>query len=124
MPAEESSVEAFFLEGGWLHWVFFAACGLSLAAVSEGYSSLQCEGFSLQWLLLLRSTGSRRAGFSTCSTGALDCRLSSCGARAQLLRSMWDLPRLGIEPTSPVLAGRFLTTPLPPGKSQVWELLT
>ena len=28
---------------------------------------------------------------------------------------MWDLPRPGIEPTSPALAGRFLTT-VPPGK--------
>ena len=29
---------------------------------------------------------------------------------------MWDLPRPGIEPVSPALAGRFLTT-VPPGKS-------
>ncbi|KAJ8788184.1 hypothetical protein J1605_005483 [Eschrichtius robustus] len=28
---------------------------------------------------------------------------------------MWDLPRPGIEPVSPALAGRFLTT-VPPGK--------
>ena len=33
-------------------------------------SSLQCAGFSLQWLLLLRSTGSRRTGFSICCTPA------------------------------------------------------
>ena len=46
----------------WLRWVFVAACGLSLVAVSGGYSSLRCMGFSLRWLLLLRSTGSRRAG--------------------------------------------------------------
>ena len=42
-------------------------------------------------------------------------RLSSCGSRAQLLRSMWDLPRPGLEPVSPALAGRFSTT-APPGK--------
>ena len=46
----------------WLRWVFVAACGLSLVAVSRGYSSLQCAGFSLRWLLLLQSTGSRLAG--------------------------------------------------------------
>ena len=51
----------------WLRWVFLAACGLSLVAVSRGYSLLpcvasHCSGFSLQWLLLLRSTGSRHAG--------------------------------------------------------------
>ena len=42
-------------------------------------------------------------------------RLSSCGSRAQLLPSMWDLPRPGLEPVSPALAGRFSTT-VPPGK--------
>ena len=42
-------------------------------------------------------------------------RLSSCGSRAQSLRGMWDLPRPGLEPVSPALAGRFSTT-APPGK--------
>ena len=42
-------------------------------------------------------------------------RLSSCGSRAQFLRGMWDLPRPGLEPVSPALAGRFSTT-APPGK--------
>ena len=54
----------------WLRWVFVAACGLSLVAASRGYSSLWCVGFSLRWLLLLRSTGSRRAGFNSCGTWA------------------------------------------------------
>ena len=66
----------------WLSWVFVAVRGLSLVPASGGYSSLRCAGFSLQWLLLLRSTGSRRAGFSSCGLRALDHRLSSCGARA------------------------------------------
>ena len=42
-------------------------------------------------------------------------RLSNCGSRAQLVRGMWDLPRPGLEPVSPALAGRFSTT-VPPGK--------
>ena len=54
----------------WLHWVFVAACGLSLVVASGGYSSLWCTGFSLQWLLLLRSMGSRRADFSSCGMQA------------------------------------------------------
>ena len=54
----------------WLHWVFVAACGLSLVAASSGYSSLRCAGFSLRWLLLLQSTGSRSVGFSSCGTRA------------------------------------------------------
>ena len=41
-------------------------------------------------------------------------RLSNCGSWAQLLRGMWDLPRPGLEPVSPALAGRFSTT-APPG---------
>ena len=40
-------------------------------------------------------------------------RLSSCGSWAQLLRGMWDLPRPGLEPVSPALAGRLSTTALP-----------
>ena len=42
-------------------------------------------------------------------------RLSNCGSRAQLLHGTWDLPRPGLEPVSPALAGRFSTT-APPGK--------
>ena len=42
-------------------------------------------------------------------------RLSNCGSWAQPLRGMWDLPRPGLEPASPALAGRFSTT-VPPGK--------
>ena len=42
-------------------------------------------------------------------------RLSSCGSWAQLFRGMWNLPRPGLEPVSPALAGRFSTT-APPGK--------
>ena len=49
-------------------------------------------------------------------------RLSSCGSRAQLLCGMWDLPRLGLEPVSPALAGRFSTT-ASPGKSPVGRFL-
>ena len=45
-------------------------------------------------------------------------RLSSCGSRAQLLHSIWDLPRPGLEPMCPALAGRFSTT-APPGKPKI-----
>ena len=47
-------------------------------------------------------------------------RLSDCGSRAQLLRGMRDLPRPGLEPVSPALAGRLSTT-APPGKP--WIIL-
>ena len=51
------------------------------------------------------------------------CRLSSCGSRAQLLRSMWDLPRPGLEPASPALAGRLSTT-TPPGKPWIFLIIS
>ena len=60
-------------------------------------------------------------GFSSCGSWALERRLSSCGARAQLLRGMWDLPTPGLEPVSPALAGGILTT-APPGKSSLYTL--
>ena len=62
----------------WLCWVFIAACGLSLAAVSGGYSSLQRAGFSLRWRHLLRGTGSRHVG-----SVVVACGLSTCGTWAQ-----------------------------------------
>ena len=90
-------------------WAFsgFGERGLLFIAVPAGFSS--------PWLLLLRSTGSRHVGFSSCGSRALELRLSSCGTRAWLLHGMWDLPRPGLEPVSPALAGGFLT-PAPPGK--------
>ena len=56
-------------------------------------------------------------GFTTCSSQALEHRLNSCGTQTWLLRSLWDLPRPGMEPMSLALAGGFLST-VPPGKSQ------
>ena len=73
-------------------WVFDAAHGLSLAAVSRGYSSFGA------W-------ASHCSGFSCCRPLVL----STC---AYLLCGMWDLPRPGIEPVSPALAcGLFTTGP-------------
>ena len=101
----------------WLRWVFVAAHGLSLVAESGGYSSLWCMGFSLWWLLLLRSTGSRHMGFSSCGTWAQQLWCMGLAARG-----MWDLRTPGLKPVSPALAGRFLTT-APPGKSHQFLVL-
>ena len=111
-------------------YFFLAALGLrcctrafSLVVASGGHSSLRCAGFSLRWLLLLGAQvlGMQASvvvahGVSSCGLQALERRLSSCGARAQLLCSTWDPPGPGLEPVSPAWAGRFLTT-VPPGKS-------
>ena len=50
-----------FIFGG-LCWVFVSVRGLSPVAASGGHSSSWCAGLSLSRPLLLRSTGSRRAG--------------------------------------------------------------
>ena len=97
--------------------------GLSLVRESRGYSLVMACGLWLQWLLLLQSTGSRACGLQklrhTGSNVAIP-RLqstdsSSCGAWAELLHGMWDLPRPEIKPMSLALAGRFFTLE-PPGK--------
>ena len=85
----------------WLHWVFVAARRLSLVVVSGGYSLLRCAGFSLQWLLLLRSMGSRLTGFRSCSTwaSAVVARgLSSCSSQASLPAACGIFPDQGSNP--------------------------
>ena len=64
---------------------------------------------------LVAEHGLQTCGLSSCSSQALEHRLSGCGSRAQLFRGMWDLPGPGLEPVSPALAGGFLTT-APQGK--------
>ena len=94
---------------------------LSLFVASGGHSPLRCAGLSLRWPCRAQAPGTwasvvvaRR--LSSCDSQALECRLSTCGSRAQPLRGMWDLPGPGLEPVSPALAGGLPTT-APPGKS-------
>ena len=65
---------SFFL---WLCWVFISVRGLSLVAASGGHSSSRCTGPSLSQPLLLRSTGSRRAGSVVVAHGP--CCSAACG---------------------------------------------
>ena len=94
----------------WLCWVFVSVQGLSLVVASGGHSSSRCGGHS----------SSRCAGLPPSRPLVAEHRLqtrrlSNCGSRAELLHGMWDLPRPGLEPASPALAGRLSTT-APPGK--------
>ena len=99
-----------------LCWLF-SRCG------EWGLLQLQCAGFSLQWLPLLWTTGSRAHGLPqwqhvglVAPACGLEHRLGSRGAEAQLLRRRRALPRPGIQPVSPAVAGRSFT-PEPSGKA-------
>ena len=67
-----------FFTYSWLCWVFVAVLRFSLAAVGwGGFSLVGGTGFSLQWLLLLPSTGCRCEGSVVAVHG-----LSSSGTQA------------------------------------------
>ena len=70
----------------WLCWVFVSVRGLSLVAVSGGHSSSRCAGLSLSRPLLLRSTGSRRAGSVVVAHGP------SCSAACGILPDQGSNP--------------------------------
>ena len=88
------------------------------ATLRCGAWASHCSGFSFcrAQALSTRASVVVAHGLISCGFQALEHRLSSCGARAQLLCGMWDLPGPGIEPVSPALAGGFLST-APPRKS-------
>ena len=70
--------------------------GRSLVEANGGYSWLWCTVLLLRWLLLLGSTGLRVCRH-THGSQARQCGPRSCGAWADLLRGMWNLPRPGIK---------------------------
>ena len=81
------------------------------ASLRCGVWASHCGGFSCEALAL------GCVGFSSCRSWILECTgFSSCGT--QLLHGMGNLTEPGIEPVSPALVGRFLTTG-PPGKSLI-----
>ena len=86
----------------------FPGCGDRGLLSSCGAWASHCGGYSC-----CGATGSRACGLQ-------QLWLSDSRARAQELwytvliaRGMWNLPRSGIEPVSPALAGGFFTTELP-----------
>ena len=77
-----------------------------MAALRCGTWASYCSGYTCgAWAL------------TTWASVVAACGLSSCSSRALLLHIMWDLPRSGIEPVSPELAGLFLTI-RPPEKAR------
>ena len=93
----------------------------------QHFSLFGCAGSSLLSLVAANSGAwdSHCGGSSCCRAWALPypsrvLGLNSCGSRTELPRGIWDLPGPGIEPVSPALAHRVLTTGLP-GKS-CWQV--
>lgn len=91
----------------WLHWVFGAACRLSLVVVSRRYSKSQCTRFLLCWPLTWEHRLYLGTRASAVTARALEQRLSSCGhgdSRSEPVESPWA--RAGIL--------NYLTTRSPP----------
>ena len=80
-PHLQNQTEAFIEKKDYL--IAFFGCGGSLLLFagflycSEAVATLSCgaQSFSLQWLLLMQSTGSGHSGFSCCSSQAPECWL-------------------------------------------------
>ena len=104
-----------FLGGGLFIYLFMAVLGLRFCA--RALSSCGKWG-----PLFIAVRGPLTIAASLVAEHRLQMRrLSNCGSRAQLLHGMWDLPRPGLEPMSPALAGSFPTT-APPGKPRNYNL--
>ena len=108
----------FFLKGTLFIYLFILAV-LGLRFCARAFSSCGERG-----PLFIAVCGPLTVAASLVVEHKLQTRkLSNCGSRAQLLYGMWDLPRPGLEPVSPALAGRFSTT-APPGKPQTNPFLS
>ena len=91
----------------------FLSLRRAVAVLPCGAQASLVAGHSLQGIW---ASAAEAHVLSSCSSQALEHRLSSCGAQVQLFHSMQDLLRTGIEPMSLALAGGLLTT-VPPVKS-------
>ena len=85
--------------------------------VAESWTWLKQANMHTHGLSLVSACGATlccavwasQCGCFSCGAQALEHGPSSCGAQAELLHDMWDLPRPGVKPASPALAGRLLT---------------
>ena len=103
---------------------FHCCAGLSLVVLREGCSLVVVRGLLVVVASLVEDGpyGTQASvvtvhGLRSCGSQTLEHRLSSCGAWAWLLLSVWDPPRSGTELMSLALASRHFTTE-PLGKPQ------
>ena len=81
-------------------------------------SSFLCEGPLQSWQAGVTLHRGARGPLTIAASPVAEHRLqtrglSNCGSWAQPPHGMWDLPRPGLEPVSPALAGRLSTTASP-----------
>ena len=98
--------------------IYLLLAGLGLHYFPGTFSRYSRQGCSLVvvWRLLiwwLLTVAHGLLGMQAAVVAAL--RLGRCSTWDLLLCGTWDLPRRGIEPMYPAMAGQFLTTG-PPGK--------
>ena len=98
---------------------FHCCAGFSLVAASRDYSWLRCAGVSLWWPVLLQSTGSRRADFSSCSSQPQELWCEQALVAPWHVESSQTRDRTRV----PTLTGGFLST-VPPGRSRNHSLLS
>ena len=99
----------------------FVACLCRLSLFAASCSSLQCVGFSLQWLLSLQTQASGACA-SVLAPPGLQSAAGSCGAGVQLRQGTWSLPGPGLGVGSPTFACGFSST-VPPAKCLISVLL-
>ena len=88
----------------------------SLVVESGSYSLVVVHG-------LLTAVSSLVADHEHMGSVVVEHRLSSSSAQGSFPCGMWDLPGSGIEPISPTLQGRFLTS-RPTREAQIHGLFT
>ena len=87
---------------------------------------MQLTGFSLRWLLLLWSRGSRPHSRRCCGSWTLEHGLSRYSTRTPLPRSTWDLPNHPQTSNAKETCKKYAATEMAPFKGcllQVWVYL-
>ena len=97
---------------------FYLFIYLSMAVLGLRFRARAFSSYGKRGPLFIAAHGPLTIAASLVAEHRLQTRrLSNRGSRAQPIHGMWDLPRPGLEPVFPALAGRLSTT-APPGKPQ------
>ena len=97
-------------------WAFYGMPFFGIGMKTDLFQSCgHCWVFQICWHIECDVLTYSPHSLISCSSQALEHRLSSCGPWSLLLQGMWDLAKPEIEPILPALASGIFTTE-PPGK--------